>query len=219
MVNSILKRFPSLINESSDFNHAYSLWHSRIMSYFKNHRFRTSTDIPEIIQKKKIYGKRKDDAVVQNGSTFRKICFGVQNFLPDLPEGEDAHTWEKYQKELQNQMTLTKEKRIKESVRQLMEKTFPNRRHIIVKEFIRLKDLLEMYPALCTEDQVDNITNFLISNLKGKSCILKIQSIILVGPWTAHISCNFISIFLTFKIQVVHDLQVSLQIHIWKVVY
>ena len=80
-------------------------------------------------------------------------------------------------------------------------------------------DLLEMYPALCTEDQVDNITNFLISNPKGKSCILKIQPIILVGLWTAHISCNFISIFLTFKIQVVHNLQVSLQIHIWKVVY
>ena len=215
MVNSILKRLPSLINESSDFNDAYSLWHSRIKSYFKNHRFRTSTDIPEIIQKKKIYGKRKDDAVVQNDSTSKKICFGVQNFLPDLPEGEDAHTWEKYQKELQNQMALTKEKRNKEFVRQLMEKTFPHRRHIIVKEFIHLKDLLEMYPALCTEDQVDNITNFLISNLKGKSCILKIQSIILAG----HISCNFISIFLTLKIQVVHDLQVSLQIHIWKVVY
>ena len=111
MVNSILKRFPSLINESSDFNDAYSLWHSRIKSYFKNHRFRTSTVIPEIIQKKKIYGKRKDGAVVQNDSTSKKICFGVQNFLPDLPEGEDPHTWEKYQKELQNQMALTKEKK------------------------------------------------------------------------------------------------------------
>ena len=218
MVNSILKRFPSLINESSDFNDAYSLRHSRIKSHFKNHRFITSTDIPEIIQKKKIYGKQKDDAVVQNDSTSKKLCFGVQNFLPDLPEGEDAHTWEKYQKELQNQMALTKEKRNKESVRQLMEKTFPHRRHIIVKEFIRLKDILEIYPALCTEDQVDNITNFLISNLIGKSCILKIQ-FILVGPWTEHIPCNFISIFLTFKIQVVHDLQVILQIHIWKVVY
>ena len=130
MVNSILKRFPSLINESSDFNDAYSLWHSRIKSYFKNHRFRTSTDIPEIIQKKKIYGKRKDDAVVQNDSTYKKICFGVQNFLPDLPEGEDAHTWEKYQKELQNQMALTKEKRNKEFVRQLMEKNIsPSETH------------------------------------------------------------------------------------------
>ena len=82
-----------------------------------------------------------DDAVVQNDSTSTKICFGVQNFLPDLPEGEDVHTWEKYQKELQNQMALTKEKRNKQFVRQLMEKTSPSDTHYckgvhLLKRFI-----------------------------------------------------------------------------------
>ena len=89
-----------------------------------------------------------------NDSTSKKICYGVQNFLRDLPEGEDPYTWEKYQQETKNQLSLCKEKRNKQLLGTLMDKTFPHRRHLIVKEIIRLQDLMEMYPMLCTEDQV-----------------------------------------------------------------
>ena len=55
---------------------------------------------------------------------------------------------------MKNQLSLCKEKRNKDLLCTLMDKTFPHRRHLIVKEIIRLQDLMEMYPMLCTEDQV-----------------------------------------------------------------
>ena len=88
---------------------------------------------------------------MRNDPTSKKNCYSVQNFLPDLPEGEDPYTWEKYQQEMKNQLSLCKEK---ELLSTLMDKIFPHRRHLIVKEIIRLQDLMEMYPMLCTEDQV-----------------------------------------------------------------
>ena len=155
IVTSILKIFPSLIHENSDYGDAHGLWHSRVRSFFKNHRHRDKADLSEVVEKRKIYGKRKG-MLVRNDSTSKKVCYGVQNFLPDLPEGEDLYTWEKYQQEMKNQLSLYKEKRNKELPCTLMDKTFPHRRHLIVKEIIRLQDLMEMYPMLCTEDQVVN---------------------------------------------------------------
>ena len=93
---------------------------------------------------------------MRNDSTSKKSCYCVQNFLPDLPEGEDPYAWEKYQEEIKNQLNLCKEKRNKELLCTLMDKTFPHRRHLIVKEIIRLQDLMEMYLMLCTEDQVSS---------------------------------------------------------------
>ena len=93
---------------------------------------------------------------MRNDSTSKRLCYSVQNFLPDLPEGEDPYTWEKYQQEMKNQLSLCKEKRNKELLCTLMDKTFPHRRHLIVKEIIRLQDLMEMYLMLCTEDQVSS---------------------------------------------------------------
>ena len=81
----------------------------------------------------------------------QKKLLWCSNFFPDLPEGEDPYTWEKYQQEMKNQLSLCKEK---ELLSTLMDKIFPHRRHLIVKEIIRLQDLMEMYPMLCTEDQV-----------------------------------------------------------------
>ena len=81
--------------------------------------------MPEVIDKRKIYGKRKR-TLVRNDSTSKKNCYGVQNFLPDLPEGEDPYTWEKYQQEMKNQLSLYKEKRNKELLCTLMDKTFPH---------------------------------------------------------------------------------------------
>ena len=84
----------------------------------------------------------------------QKKLLWCSNFFPDLPEGEDPYTWEKYQQEMKNQLSLCKEKRNKDLLCTLMDKTFPHRRHLIVKEIIRLQDLMEMYLMLCTEDQV-----------------------------------------------------------------
>ena len=65
-------------------------------SFFKNHRYRDKADLPEIMENRKIWGKQKG-RLVRNDSTSKKVCYGVQNFLPNLPEGEDTCTWEEYE--------------------------------------------------------------------------------------------------------------------------
>ena len=44
------------------------------------------------MEKNKIYGKRKLDQDVGNEISVKKASFGVKNFLPVFPEGEDAFT-------------------------------------------------------------------------------------------------------------------------------
>ena len=100
--------------------------------------------------------RKAKENVCEKWFHLKKSCYGVQNFLPDLPEGEDPNTWEKYQQEMKNQLSLCKEKRNKELLCTLMDKTFPHWRHLIVKEIIHLQDLMEMYSMLSTEDQVVN---------------------------------------------------------------
>ena len=97
----------------------------------------------------------------------QKKCYGVQNFLSGLPEGEDTYTWKKYQQEMKNQLSLCKEKRNKELLCTLMDKTFPHRRHLIVKEIIRLQDLMEMYLMLCIEDQVVSSVKLVLCHCFG----------------------------------------------------
>ena len=145
---AIVKRFPSLVSESCIYSDAHGLWHSRVKSYFKNHRFRHKHDIPEIIEKKKIYGKRKLGQDVDNEISVKKACFVVKNFLPVLPEGEDGFTWDRYQSELKEQSGLPKDRRNSEFIIRLMDKTFPYRQHVIIKEVIRLKDLFDKLPLI-----------------------------------------------------------------------
>ena len=68
---------------------------------------------------------------------------------------------------MKNQLSLCKEKRNKELLCTLMDKSFPHRRHLIVKEIIRLQDLMEMYPMLCTEDQVVSSVKFVLCHCFG----------------------------------------------------
>ena len=68
---------------------------------------------------------------------------------------------------MKNQLSLCKEKRNKDLLCTLMDKTFPHRRHLIVKEIIRLQDLMEMYPMLCTEDQVVSSVKFVLCHCFG----------------------------------------------------
>ena len=78
----------------------------------------------------------------------------MKNFLPVLPEGEDAFTWERYQSELKDQSGLPKSRCSSELIKRLLDNTFPYRRHIIIKEVIRLKDLFDKFPLIRTREKV-----------------------------------------------------------------
>ena len=65
-----------------------------MVTYYKNHRFRWKLEIPEILQKQSIYGKRKSDKE-STGPVKKNHAWGIPNFLPNLPtlpEGGDEHS-------------------------------------------------------------------------------------------------------------------------------
>ena len=84
----------------------------------------------------------------------------MENFLPDLPEGEDDTTYSRCQQDLKEQHNLRKESLNKSVILVLMNKTFPHRRHLLIKEFVQLKALIADYPLLCCEEQVQSLCLF-----------------------------------------------------------
>ena len=52
-----MKRFP-LLTLSLSFNDAVDLWHGKLRKQKKNNRFRNRENIPEILKKRSVYGKR-----------------------------------------------------------------------------------------------------------------------------------------------------------------
>ena len=160
MVKSLFKRFPSLTEESVNYNDAVDMWHGRLKNHFKSQRFRWKENTPEIILKRQLYGKRKSSADKLAEPRRKKLCWGMENFLPDLPEGEDDTTYSRYQQDLKEQHNLRKESRDKSVISILMNKTFAHRRHLLVKEFVQLKTLIADYPLLCCEKQVQSLCLF-----------------------------------------------------------
>ena len=84
----------------------------------------------------------------------------MENFLPDLPEGEDDTTYSRYQQDLKEQHNLRKENCDKSVISILMSKTFAHRRRLLVKKFVQLKALIVDYPLLCCEEQVQSLCLF-----------------------------------------------------------
>ena len=149
-----MKRFPYLARESVTRSDAVDLWHGRIKTQFKNNRFRLRDTIPEILAKRQKFGKKRKSADNIEEQTPKKItrCWGVDNFLPDIPEGEDDFTWQKFQQILKEQHNQPLHKQSTEIIDRTMKKTFPHRRKLLVKDLIRLTELIQIYPILCSED-------------------------------------------------------------------
>ena len=158
MIKSLLTRWPFLVKEQQNYNDAFQLWRRRLVSYLKGQRFRSKLDIPEILEKKCVYGKRKGEETP--GPDRKKInqAWGIPNFNPPMPEGEDDKTMGKHSETLKAQSALSKERQNKEMVKMLMEKTFPDRRNMLINQFKHIREILEKYPLLCNTDQV-NVCN------------------------------------------------------------
>ena len=124
-----MKGFPHL-TPSLSFNDAVDLCHGKPRTHFKNHRFRNREKIPEILKKRSIYGKRNaSEETTSEMVPAKKVpCWGVINFFPDLPEGEDEHTWSTYQMQLKEQYNLQNHKKEHALINRLMRKAFPRRR-------------------------------------------------------------------------------------------
>ena len=153
-----MKRFPHL-RPSLSFNDVVELWHRKLRTHFKNYRFRNRENIPEILKKRSIYGKRNaSEQTTSERVPAKKVpCWGFINFFPDLPEGEDEHIWNTYQMQLKEQHNLQNHKKDHALINRLIRKTFPHRKQLLIKDLISLSDLLQRYQILCSEEQLSLI--------------------------------------------------------------
>ena len=153
-----MKRFLHLRPRLS-FNDVVELWHRKLRTHFKNHRFRNRENIPEILKKRSIYGKRNaSEQTTSEMVPAKKVpWWGAINFFPDLSEGDDEHTWNTYQMQLEEQHNLQNHKKDHALINRLMRKTFPHRKQLLIKDLISLSDLLHQYQILCSEEQLSLI--------------------------------------------------------------
>ena len=104
----------------------------------------------------------KDEA----GPSRKMHCWGISNFLPEIPEGEHDFTIKNYQIILNEQHNYPAHKQNGELIDRLMKKTFPHRQQVLVKDMIRLSELFQMYPILCSEEQVSIFNIIALSKIK-----------------------------------------------------
>ena len=108
----------------------------------------------KILKKQSIYGKRNASEQTSEMVPAKKNPF---KFFPDLPEGEDEHTWNTYQMQLKEQHNLQNHKKDHALINRLMRKIFTRTRQLLIKDLILLSGLLQQYPILCSEEQVSLI--------------------------------------------------------------
>ena len=78
---------------------------------------------------------------------------GWNNFLPDLPEGDEHFTLQKFLQVLRNQHNQPLNKQNSEVIDRMMRKTFSHRWKLLVKDLVRLIELIQIYPVFCSEKQ------------------------------------------------------------------
>ena len=90
MISAILLRWSHFKKEHITTDDAQVIWKARLRTHFKNARGRCK-NIAEITEKQAAYGKRKyqeENCVVKK----QHALWGMKNFLPDYPEGEDERS-------------------------------------------------------------------------------------------------------------------------------
>ena len=93
-------------------------------------------------------------------------CWGLNNFLPEIPEGEDDFTTKNCQRILNELHNYPAHKQNGELTDRLMKKTFPHRRQVLVKDMIRLSELFQMYPTSSCQEQVSIFSIVALSKIK-----------------------------------------------------
>ena len=155
MVEWIFKRWSHIPVQQAYYEDAVSLWKSRMKTFFKNTRHR-STDIPEVVARRISIGfkrRHEDNGNLQTNKGAASV-WGMPNYMPDFNQGEDSFTALTHMEELQRSYSLSKSRRNITLIKQLMEKTFPDRCNVLIKEMSPTGDMIVKYPLLCCEEEV-----------------------------------------------------------------
>ena len=83
-----------------------------------------------------------------------KDIWGMVNFLLSRHNGEDDETLQGYIQKLKDQKRLTSGKRNVQLVQLAMEKTYPERRELLIVSLRKISEILDIYPMLTEGEQV-----------------------------------------------------------------
>lgn len=135
MAKAILSRWPHLENEHMSYSDALNFFHRRLKTHFKNSRSANTENIPEILQKRATFGKRKaSNNINENEVKKARMAWGVLNYLPNTEDGEDDVSQNKYIEILQKQNSIAQHKRDASQIKLALNKTFAYRRKMLVNE-------------------------------------------------------------------------------------
>ena len=90
--------------------------------------------IPEFLGNRQTFSGKRMAANNLEGETSMKItrCWGVGNFLPEMAEGDNDFSLQKFRHVLRGQDKKLLHKQKSEVIDRMMRKTFPHRRKLLV---------------------------------------------------------------------------------------
>ena len=158
MVHALLLRFKFLENEHMSYEDAVVFWHAKLKTHFKNTRVKNKENIPEIFAKRATFSRKRNTPeqfdIGQHSQRKSFRACGVKNYIVAMYEGEDVNSLEKHVKRLKEQSTYSAVRKDDSIISLSMDKTFPDRRKMIVEDLSPVSAVLSKYPTLCGEEQV-----------------------------------------------------------------
>lgn len=133
---------------------AQDYYTTKLKEAFRNLRKRRCRDEPSCAQWISKMARRRASEVTNAPIVKKSDPFGILNFLPERKEGEDEESIAHYHEVVVEQGRLLVEKRDKGLLEVAMERTFSERRKMIVTDQERLETVILRYPVLTDEDQI-----------------------------------------------------------------
>ena len=109
-----------------------------------------------IIVKRATYSSKKRSLAIDDLQHQKKNCraWEVKNYLMDQMHGEDINSQTKHIERLREQSMLSTLRQDQVIITLSMDKTFPDRRKMIVEGFSRVDAVISKYPTLVGEKQL-----------------------------------------------------------------
>lgn len=133
------------------------MWKGRLRDKFINGRRRIDKEDPDVKLRKL---KRPADSASESGPPTKSsktgtcMAYGVPNYLPNNPKGEDEISIERHIEWMKKEKKTRPRKPDHKQIQLLMNRTFAYRRNRIVNEAARVTNILEEFPWLADEDEV-----------------------------------------------------------------
>ncbi|XP_071820324.1 uncharacterized protein [Apostichopus japonicus] len=151
IIQKLFKVYPKLANQPNmSTGDVQSIWKIRLQYKFSNARKREDSSLPVVQSRKRVRPSLHLSQVPAARKTPPQ--WGMINYLPQRQESEDDKSIESHIQWLRRENT--KKKPHYSRVTEAMSATFSDRRQLIVKEGVSVKQVQELYPWLFDEDEI-----------------------------------------------------------------